>query len=293
MPTPLRDLLPRPVGFVLGGGGSLGAAQVGMLEALAEAGIHADLVAGTSIGSINGAVVAADPQGAAHRLSHVWHGLETKTVLPGGWLRRVITLVRNRTHVYDPPLISSVVEDEIGAVDIEDLAVPYLAMAVDADTTEPVRLESGPVLSAMLASSAIPGVFPAVARDGRDLYDGGLVSNVPVREALDMGAASLVVLDCQFPDRRLARPTNLAETVLYAMTIQTRQQVLRDLPLASASVPTLYLPGPAPVVVSPLDFASSGALITDAYRTARRFLEQVEVDGPGLYRQPPPLGGPT
>lgn len=71
------------------------------------------------------------------------------------------------------------------------------AMAVDADTTEIVQIQTGPIVTAMLANSAIPGIFPPVSRDGRDLYDGGLITNTPVREALAMGARSLVVLDCQ------------------------------------------------------------------------------------------------
>src|SRR6187431_2825082 len=97
----LLESLPRPIGFVLGGGGSLGAAQVGMLEALNDRGIHADLVAGTSIGALNGAVVAADPVGAASRLSHVWHTLDAKSILPGGLLRRIWTLWRSKVAIYD------------------------------------------------------------------------------------------------------------------------------------------------------------------------------------------------
>ena len=276
--------LPQPVGFVMGGGGAFGAAQVGMLEALAEANVRADLVAGTSIGAINGVVVASDPVGAAHRLSHVWHHLGTQTILPGGLPRLVRTLWRTRTHLFDTPAIGELVAGEIPEHDISELAIPYLAMAVDADTSAPVELTSGPVLSAILASSALPGVFPAATHEGRDFYDGGLVSNVPVLEALAMGAKSLVVLDCQFPDQPLPRPTTLAEAVMYAITITMRQQVLRDLPVAAQQVPVLYLPGPTPMMISPLDFSKAAPLIDAAYRTARPFLEQVRIDGPGLHR---------
>jgi len=118
--------------------------------------------------------------------------------------------------------------------DISELAIPYLAMAVDADTSAPVELTSGPVLSTILAGSVLPGVFPAATHEGRDFSHGGLVSNVPVLEALAMGARSLVVLDCQFPDQPLPRPTTLAEAVMYAITITPmREQVLRHLPLAA------------------------------------------------------------
>lgn len=280
----LLESLPRPIGFVLGGGGSLGAAQVGMLEALNDRGIHADLVAGTSIGALNGAVVAADPVGAASRLSHVWHTLDAKSILPGGLLRRIWTLWRSKVAIYDTPDLAKIIEDEIGAVDIEDLAIPYAAMALDVETSMAVRLVNGPVTSAMLASSAIPGVFPAIERDGRKFYDGGLVTNVPVMEALAMGAKSLVVMDCAFADQAISAPTSMVETVFYSMMVQMRQQVLRELPIAAASVPVIYLPGPAPVILSPLDFNSTPTLIRESYNTARAFLDTLTIDGPGLYR---------
>ncbi|KAA0918327.1 patatin-like phospholipase family protein [Dietzia sp. ANT_WB102] len=281
----LADQLPRPIGFVLGGGGSLGAAQVGMLEALAEVPVRADLVAGTSVGALNGAVVASDPVGAAHRLSHIWHDLETDMIMPGGLWARVTTVLRSRTNLYDSPRIGRLVAEEIGEEEIGQLPLPYLAMAVDADTAEPVQLTDGPLLSAMLASSAIPGVFPVVHRGGRDLYDGGLAVNTPVLEALAMGAGSLVVLDCNYPDRQIKRPTTVPEAILYAATIAARQQMERDLPVAAREVPVLVLPGPEYLPgLSPLDFTGSTPLIASAYEAGRHFLSTVKVDGPGLYR---------
>lgn len=283
--TPLPDALPRPIGLVLGGGGSLGAAQVGMLEALHDRRIHADLVVGTSIGALNGAVVAADPTSAASRLSHIWHTLDAKAVLPGGMTRRLWTLWRSKTSIYDSPLLADMIEKEIGVSDIEDLAVPYAAMALDIETATATRFTKGPLKSAMLASSAIPGVFPAIERDGRRYYDGGLVANVPVMDALAMGARSLVVLDCAFADQSIAPPTTMVETIFYSMLVQMRQQVLRHLPEAAAAVPVVYLPGPTPIVVSPLDFTSTPSLVRESYDTARAFLDSVRIDGPGLYRR--------
>lgn len=282
--TPLHEALPRPIGFVLGGGGSLGAAQVGMLQALRDRGVHADLVAGTSIGALNGAVVAADPVGAASRLAHLWYTLDAGQILPGGWLRRLWTLWRSKNAIYDSPRIADLVNDEVGVTEIEDLVIPYAAIALDVETATAVRFTSGPLRTALLASSAIPGMFPVIERDGRRYYDGGLVTNVPVLDALAMGAQSLVVLDCAFADQAVSAPTTMMETIFYAMLVQQRQQVLRELPIAAAGVPVLYLPGPAPVVVSPLDFGTTPALIREAYETARAFLATVQVDGPGLYR---------
>jgi NTE family protein len=94
--------LPRPVGFVLGSGGSLGAIQIGILQALAEHGIIADLAAGTAVGSINGAGVARDPNSNANRLSHSGR-TNRKQVLPGGLLAQAHTLRHSRTHLSPTP----------------------------------------------------------------------------------------------------------------------------------------------------------------------------------------------
>lgn len=77
----------------------------------------------------------------------------------------------------------------------------------------------------------------------------------------------------------------MASTVFYAMTVQMRQQALRDMPLAATSVPVLYLPGPEPTIVSPLDFSQTSQLIRSAYTATRAYMETLTVDGPGLYRR--------
>jgi NTE family protein len=277
--------LPHPVGFALGGGGSLGAIQVGMLQALHAHGVNADLVAGTSIGALNGAVVAAAPHAPPERLERIWRNLDQRAILPGGVVRRLVTLRRARTSLFETTAIRAIFEREVGDIAIEDLAVPFRAMAVDADTTELVALRDGPLVSALLASSAIPGVFPPVRRDGRELYDGALVTNTPVLEVLAMGASSVVVLDCQFPGRRIARPHNIVETILYAMTVAMRQQVLRDLPVAAEAVPVVFIPGPAHAAISPLDFRHGARLVDDARRVADEFLDTLTVGDPGLYHR--------
>jgi NTE family protein len=106
--------LPRPVGYVLGGGGSLGAVQVGMLQALSEHDIAPGVVAGTSVGSLNGAVVAFDPTSAANRLSHLWARLTREIVFPGGLLAQVRTLQHTRTHLFPSTGLAAVIGDFLG-----------------------------------------------------------------------------------------------------------------------------------------------------------------------------------
>ncbi|MFV0317677.1 MAG: patatin-like phospholipase family protein, partial [Microthrixaceae bacterium] len=279
----LLESLPKPIGFVLGGGGSLGAQQVGQLQALGDAGIYADLVVGTSIGSVNGAVVAADPIGAASRLSHQWRDMDPDSLMGKGWLNRIAQMFRRTNSVLDTPQVAQLIAEQLGDIDISELALPYAAMAVDVEEGRPVRLGSGRLVSAIEASTAVPGAFPMINRGGRLLCDGGIITNVGVLDALEMGAKSLVVMDCMFAGHTMDVPKGVINVFMWAFMIQLRQQVLRDLPIAAESMPVLYLPGAKPIGGTIFEFDQTGYLISDAYDRSRTFLDTVAVDGPGLY----------
>jgi len=279
--------LPRPVGYVLGGGGSLGAVQVGMLQALSEHEIAPGVVAGTSVGSLNGAIVALDPTSAANRLSHLWARITHERVFPGGLLAQVRTFQHTKTHLFPSTGLAAVIADFMGAdVTFADLTLPFAALAMDIATARPHVMRDGPLLPALLASAAIPGIFPPVQLGALRLYDGGLVANVPMRQALDMGARSLVVLDCNFPGHVPAPPETMAEVLFYTAMVTMRTQAVFEAPLVAAEVPVIYLHGPEPHPVSPLDFRQTGTLIESAYEAARSFLTDLDVTGPGLYGSP-------
>jgi NTE family protein len=283
----LNDALPRPLGFVLGGGGSLGAVQVGMLEALAERQVTPDLVIGTSVGSLNGVVVALNPRGAANRLSHAWVRITRNQIFPGGLLSQVRTLQRTKTHLFPNTGLAAVIADFLGATSTFDtLALPFAAVTTDVATSSPHVISAGSLLPALLASAAIPGIFPSVDHDGRRLYDGGIVANVPLRQALAMGARSLVVLDCTFPGHLLPPPESIAETLLFTAMVTMRSQAVLEAPLIAAHIPVVYIPGPVACRCSPFSFDSTELLIEQAYEAALSFLQTLRVDGPGLYGSP-------
>lgn len=276
--------LPRPVGFVLGGGGSLGAAQVGMLRALTECGVVPDLVVGTSVGALNGAVVALDPSDAAERLGRVWATMTRRQVFPGGPLAQARTLRTGRTHLFPHTGLRSVIASHLPpAARFDDLAIPFGAVAMDVTTAAAHVLMDGPLEPALLASAAIPGIFPAVTIDGRQLYDGGVVANVPLVQALAMGARSLVVLDAAFPGQLPTPPATLAEALLFTAIVTMRVQARLEAPVAARDVPVVYLPGPAFDRVSPFDFDHTATLDDGAYVAASAFLKDLEITGPGLY----------
>jgi NTE family protein len=275
------------VAFVLGGGGSLGAIQVGMLRALRQRGITPDLVAGTSVGSVNGALVARDPDTAADRLAVLWSRMTRASVFPGGPLNQLRTLRKHRNYLFSNDGLAAVLIDALGAdADFADLALPFGAVAVDAATGLPVSLRSGPLVPAILASSAIPGIYPPVELEGRVLYDGGVLANVPIRQALVMGARSLVVLDCAFPGHLPDVPGTMAETLLFWATLGMRNQALLEAEVAAVTVPVVYLPGPAVRAMTPLDFGHTPELVADAHASTAAFLDELVLTGPGLYGHP-------
>jgi NTE family protein len=258
-----------------------------MLQALSEIGLAPDLVVGTSVGSVNGALLAEDPRGAANRLTHLWEEVTREMVFPGRAMDRVRTWHQHRTYLVPSDGLGVLLARTLSVQRIEELPLPFAATAMDLITGQAVHLESGPLVPAVLASAAVPGLYPPVRIDGRDLVDGGVVSNVPVDHSLRMGARSVVVLDCGPFGLRPHAPRSLPETVAHVVAIMIRQQVARDVPEIARKVPVLYLPGPFPLTSSPLEFDGSTKLMAEAYEASRTFLAEVKPTGPGLYGAPP------
>jgi NTE family protein len=275
--------LPRPVGFVLSGGATLGALQVGMLRALAAAGIRPDLVAGTSVGALNGAVLAdvglAGP--AAHVLDATWRAMSTATVFPGGRLRQAWRLARRRS-VYPDTGLRHIISSSLGPdPTFEGLSLPFAAVATDVLGGFPAAFARGDLTGPLLASTAIPGLLPTQVVDGRPCWDGGVTANVPLRAALALGARSLVVLDAGDICQRTIAPDGGAASTLAAMSTAIRQRVLIEVAQVAEETPVLYLARPCVTGRAPLSFTSTPALLRDGEATAAAFLLDAPVPVPG------------
>ena len=174
--------------FVLGGGGILGAHEVGMLRALSEAGIRPDLMVGTSVGAINGAFVAADPAGAAARLAGLWQGDELREAFSESvWARRPGWPAPARTCI-PSSRCASCWPAPLPAADFADLELPFHCVAASIEHATARWFSSGPIVPAVLASCAVPGLLPPVEFDGEHYFDGGLVHSIPVGRAVSLGA---------------------------------------------------------------------------------------------------------
>lgn len=287
LPRGLRGL-PRPVAAVVGGGGVYGATQVGVGYALEQHGFVPDLIVGTSVGAFNGAVAAAHPGTAARSLALTWTGLRRREVFPFG-------LRSFRAGLFADAGLRRLIKRAGLPARIEDLPVPFVAVATDLVTGEPVLLDHGDLESALLASAAIPGVLPPVERDGRILVDGGAVAHVPVLAARQAGAASVVVVVTgreALPLRTTAPPRRAEAVAARAGLLMMHQQIERDLREVSREIPTVVLPTGVVAWPALWDFSHSRRLIDAALLSASRFLDELVVTGPGLYRREPVAAAP-
>ncbi|MEU4420864.1 patatin-like phospholipase family protein [Actinoplanes sp. NPDC024001] len=278
--------LPRPVAAVVGGGGVLGAAHVGVGYALEQCGFVPDLIVGTSVGALTGAIAAAHPDSAAPWLDRVWSRLRRRDVFPLGYPRSRASLCA------DGGLRRLIAEAGLPAR-IEQLPVPFTAVAMDLVTGAETRLDHGGLESALLASAAIPGILPPVVRDGRTLVDGGLIAYVPVRAALQAGAASVVVLSIgpeSWPLRPVTTRRRAGAIAARAGLLMFHHQIERDLHEVSRDIPTVVLPTGIETWPAPWDFGHARRMIRTASAAAGAFIDRLHVSGPGLYRvDAPPL----
>lgn len=226
--------------FVLGGGGVHGSAEVGMLLALAEAGIRPDLIVGTSIGAINGALFAADPtEAGAERLADFWRG--TDSVFGASVLRQVRTLARGRTHLHENGPLREQLEAALPA-SFGELVVRFQCVAAGVESAAPRWFSEGSLTDALLASSAVPGLLPPVEIEGERYYDGGLVHSIPVGRAAALGATEIYVLHVGRIDTPLSAPTNPLEVGLVAFEISRRHRFVEEMHHMPDSIDVHVLP---------------------------------------------------
>lgn len=268
--------------FVLGGGGRLGAAEVGMLSALLSAGIAPDLVLGTSIGAINGVAVAQDPSpdGVA-QLRSLWAEVERSGMFGGSVVDRVRHIAATRTSLHSNEPLRRLLDRVVGDRRIEDLAVRFQCVAACIETAEATWFDSGPVTDRVLASCAVPGLLPSVEVDGLHYLDGGVVDSIPVRRAIELGADRIYVLQVGRIEEPLRVPRRPHEVALVAFEIARRHSFATAMASRPAEVEVHVLPtGGSPVRFNDLrqlryrDFSDVARRIDDAEAAATAYLEQ-------------------
>ncbi len=249
--------LRRPVGLALGGGATLGAAHVGILRALRDGDVPVDRLAGTSVGAIAAALYAfRTPIPAIEEIALEMSWLSISSFRPS----RLGLLANQR--------LGELLEAAIGTPQIEDASIPLAVVATDIGRGERVVLDRGPVVTAVLASACVPGIFQPVERDGRLLVDGGLVENLPGSVARELGARTVVGADLN-TRRSYREPDDLIDVILNATDIAINNATV----LQAADALDLHI-APALSEYGRLRSGRGNQLIDEGYRAARRALAE-------------------
>jgi NTE family protein len=256
--------------FVLSGGASLGAAQVGMLTALNEAGVRPDLVIGTSVGAINGAWLAGGADLAG--LGEVWRSLRRDIVFPTKAMDGLLGFMGKRGHVVTDSGIRRLLRDNVVFERLENALIPFHVVATDVLTGWDTLLSQGDAVEAIMASAAIPGVLPPVRVAGRDLMDGGVVNNTPISHAVNLGADVIWVLAPGYSCSLAERPRGALGMALHAVTLGINQRLAADIERYDRRADLKVVPPLCPLKIAAADFSRAAELIDRAYSLTRDWL---------------------
>jgi NTE family protein len=266
--------------FVLGGGGVLGAAEVGMLRALFEREIGPDLVLGTSVGALNGAMVARDPTPAViDRMAELWTSAAANGDVYGDRrLRTVRRAMATGTHIYSPKRMTERLREEFGELTFEELPVRFQVCASSIERAAEHWFDSGPVVEAIVASAAVPGLLPPARVGDEHFLDGGIVNSIPVGRAVQLGADRIFVLQVGRIDRPLKPPRKPWEVARVSFEIARRHRFAREMSELPEDVEAHVLPARGTSsrddsLLAHRDFAGVQRRIDETYQASLEYLD--------------------
>lgn len=258
--------------FVLSGGGSLGAVQVGMLQALLLAGVRPHLLIGTSVGAINAAWIAGRPDHqSALELGEIWLSMRRQDVFPISPFTGARGLLGRSNHFISNDNLRDILQEHIPFKRLEHAAVPLHVVATELKNGRAAVMSSGPAIPALLASTAIPGVFPPVSIGHRDYIDGGVANHTPLTVAIELGAKTIFVLPVGYPWLN-NEPTSALGMALHALARIVEQKLDADVTANRGIADIHVLPARGLADVSPADFSHTKELIDWGHRQTRQYL---------------------
>jgi NTE family protein len=221
----------------------MGAHEIGMLRALLEHGIKPDLVVGTSIGALNGAGIAAEPSlSTVDKLETIWFNLGRDLILGNPIFSGAANVVRRRSYLQSSQPLRDLLERMLPAKTFEELQVPFHCVAANIERAQEHWFSQGPLIPAILASAAVPGLLPVVEINGEHFMDGGIVNSIPIERAIQLSATELYVLHVGRVEHPLAPPRNLVQTAVIAFEIARRHRFFRDMASLPEGVTAHVLP---------------------------------------------------
>ena len=262
--------------LVLGGGGPRGAVQIGMLQVLAEHGFVPDRIYGCSVGAVNGVGFACDPTvEGVERMTRIWTGINREHVFPQGRLHGPWLYFQQREAVYSNTGLRKIIEDGITVERLEDIPVPVEVVATSLTDGRERWFTYGPVAEAVLASAAMPAIFPPIEIEEERYIDGGVVNNVPIRRAIDAGATRIVVLLCNSPVYTPGTSRRPIEAVINALFVSIHARFSRDMAQLPDGVEVILCVGSEEATRDFDDFSTTEALIAhgreEASEVVRRY----------------------
>jgi NTE family protein len=262
-----HDATAHRTAFVLAGGGSRGAVQVGMLEELVRRGIRADRVFGASVGAINGASYAGDPtlHGVEH-MKDVWRDLKGTDIFPRGTFDGPWAYFQKRAAVHANTGLRRIIEEGLTYENLEDAIIPTEVVTTSLTDGRERWITRGPAVEAILASSAIPSIFPPVTIDGDVLVDGGVVNNVPISRALSAGCDRIYVLLCGPLHYHPPPPKRPAEAALTAFFVAVHARFVRELAALPPGVEVIVFSGGGEPAGQYRDFSATATLLEEGSR---------------------------
>lgn len=260
--------------FVLSGGGSLGAVQVGMLQALGAAGVQPDLLIGTSAGALNAVWVATHgmSENSLAALAEVWRGLRRRDVFAFSPAHAVGALVGASNSVFASSALARLICDHIDIEDLADADTELHVLATDLRSGDAVRLSAGPVVDAVRASAAVPGLYPPVLVAGRYLVDGAVARQSGVEHAVHLGAQAIWVLPTGHPCALDRPPQSALGVALQALTLLTQERLITGVGTEQSVATVKVLPPLCPLAVSAADFGHADELIDRAREASTAWL---------------------
>lgn len=264
--------------FVLTGGGSLGAVQIGMLAELLETGERPDVIVGVSAGALNGAFLAFDPsREMVARMTALWTRITTREVLGLSW-RSLLGVLGFRDHIASSNGIRSLLHRELPYRTFAETAIPLHVVCAELVTGNDVVISAGDVAEAVIASTAIPGVFPPVQLEGRYLVDGAVAACTPVSVAAILGATRVIVLPCGFACAQNSVSKHALGRAMHAITLLGARQLRLEFEHYSRSVVMRIAPPICPLDQSSYDYSNGSDLIARARASTRSWIDAGGLD---------------
>jgi NTE family protein len=273
---------PMTTAFVLPGGGSLGAVQVGMLQALGERGVKPDLLVGTSCGALNAAWVAGHGMSSDSltELAAVWTSLRRSDIFPVDVRQVLRGLVGLSPAVTANRKLRQFINTHSSISDLAQAKVPTYLVAADLLSGRGVLISTGDLATGVLASSAIPGVLPPVAHAETQLIDGALAPHAGIAQAVELGASVVYVLPAGAACALSRAPRTAVGVALHSLTLLIEQRLIHEVAAMRAAATIKLLPPLCPLAVSAADFSHAKELIIRARRSSLRWIDSGGTDFP-------------